>query len=128
MYQKSQSHDVQFLRYRVRQTEFFAILDCFLHFTPPTLPYGPGKSKFWKNKKNTSYYHFTNVYHKWQSYDVWLQHKKSKFWKNKNTAWRYYHFIQVWHKWQSYDVWFLRYGVRQRIFCHFGLFFALLPP
>ena len=31
------------------------------------------------------------------------------------------------HKWQSYDVWFLRYGVRQIFFCHFGLFSALLP-
>ena len=42
---------------------FFA----FLH------PYGPRKSKFWKNEKNTwRYYHFTNVYHKWQSYDVWF--------------------------------------------------------
>ena len=36
-------------------------------------PYGPRKSKFWKNEKNTwRYYHFTNVYHKWQSYDVWF--------------------------------------------------------
>ena len=37
------------------------------------LPYGPIKSKFWKNEKNTwRYYHFTNVYHKWQSYDMWF--------------------------------------------------------
>ena len=36
-------------------------------------PYGPRKSKFWKNEKNKwTYYHFTNVYHKWQSHDVWL--------------------------------------------------------
>ena len=36
-------------------------------------PYGPRKSKFWKNEKNTwRYYHFTHVYHKWQSYDVWF--------------------------------------------------------
>ena len=34
---------------------------------------GPKKSKFWKNKKNTwRYYHFTNVYHKRQSYDIWF--------------------------------------------------------
>ena len=26
----------------------------------------PKKSKFWKNKTNTSRYHFTLVYHKWQ--------------------------------------------------------------
>ena len=35
-------------------------------------PYEPRKSKFWKNEKNTWWYHFTNVYHKWQSYDVWF--------------------------------------------------------
>ena len=28
---------------------------------------------------------------------------------------------------QLYDVWFLRYGVQQTIFCHLGLFFAVLP-
>ena len=36
-------------------------------------PYRPRKSKFWKNEKFTRrYYHFTNVYQKWQSYDVWF--------------------------------------------------------
>ena len=39
----------------------------------PLLPYEPKKSKFWKNEKNTwRYYYFTNVYHKWQLYDVWF--------------------------------------------------------
>ena len=42
-------------------------------FFPFTGGCGPRKSKFWKNKKQTwRYYHFTNVYHKWQSYDVWF--------------------------------------------------------
>ena len=36
-------------------------------------PYGPRKSKFWKNESNTwRYYHFAHVYHKWHSYDVWF--------------------------------------------------------
>ena len=36
-------------------------------------PYGPGILKFWKNETNSWRYHnFTNVYHKWQSYDVWF--------------------------------------------------------
>ena len=35
--------------------------------------YGLRKSKFWKHEKHTwTYYHFTNVYHKLQSYDVWF--------------------------------------------------------
>ena len=56
LHHKWQSYDVWFLRNRVRQTEFFIILDCF-----------------WKKKKNTwRYYHFIYVYHKWQSLDAWL--------------------------------------------------------
>ena len=39
---------------------------------------------------------------------------------------RYHNFTHVHLKPQSYEVQFLRYGVRR--FCHFGLFFALLPP
>ena len=33
----------------------------------------PRKSKILKNEKNARrYHHFTQVYHKWQSYDVWF--------------------------------------------------------
>ena len=90
-------------------------------------------------QKNTwTYYHFTNLHHKWQSYNVsFLRHKarqtiflsfwivfcslpyeprKSKFWKNEKTTRRYYHFTHVYRNWQSYDVWYLRYRVRQTIF------------
>ena len=35
MHQKSQSHDVRFLKYRVRQTKFFVILGHFLPFQHP---------------------------------------------------------------------------------------------
>ena len=35
MYQKTQSHEVTFLRYGVRQTEFFVILGHFLSFYSP---------------------------------------------------------------------------------------------
>ena len=83
-------------------------------------PYGPRKSKFWKNEKNTwRYYHFTNVYHKWQSYDVWflrygvqqteffvildrflpfyppMDPENQNFQKNGKNTWRYYHFTNI---------------------------------
>ena len=46
--------------------------------------------------------------------------------KNEKNIWRYHHFTHLYHKWQSYEVWFLSYQAWQtRIFCHFGLFFAL---
>ena len=54
---------------------------------------------------------------------------KIKILKKWKDAWKYYHFTYMYHKWQSYDVCFLRYGRCQtEFFCHFGLFFALLPP
>ena len=113
MYHKWQSYDVWFLRYGVQRTQFFVILDCFFPLT--TL-----KIKILKKWKNTwRYYHFTHVYHKWQSYDVWflrygawrteyfviLDHflpfylpktpKNQNFEKIRKTpGWRYYHFTQ----------------------------------
>ena len=48
---------------------FLPLGTVFCSFTPT--PYGTIKLKFWKNQKNTRrYYHFTNVYHKWKSYDI----------------------------------------------------------
>ena len=45
---------------------FWTIFCPFTHLTTR-------KIKIWKNVKNTlRHYHFTHVYHKWQSYDVWF--------------------------------------------------------
>ena len=70
MYHKWQPYDVWFLRYEVLQTEFFCHFGPFFALLPLQQP---KKSKFWKNEKHLwRYYHFTKVYHKWQSYDVWF--------------------------------------------------------
>ena len=50
VYQKSQSCELWFLRYRVWQTEFFVILDSFLPFYPPMDP----KNQNFKKMKKTS--------------------------------------------------------------------------
>ena len=152
MYQKSQSYDVQFLRYGVRQTEFFVILGHFLLFQPL---WQPRKSKFWKTEKITwKYYHFAHVYHKWQSYDKWfLRHeawwvgrsfchfelffchftplttRKIKILKKLKSGWRYYQFTHVYHTWQSNNVWFLRYWVWQTdFFLILDHFLPFWPP
>ena len=45
----------------------------FWSFFALSLPWRPGKSKFWTIEKNTwRYCHFTHVHHKWQSYNVWF--------------------------------------------------------
>ena len=96
-------------------------------------------------------WHFTHMYHKWQSYDVWFLRygacqtqffvildpflpfyspnnpKNQNFEKNEKNTWKYYHFTHVYHKWQSYDAWFLRYRAQQTevfvILEHFLLFY-----
>ena len=69
MYHKWKSYDVWFLRCGAWQSEFFVILGHFWPFTPLTTK----KIKIKKKQKNARRYcHFTYVYHKWRSYDVWF--------------------------------------------------------
>ena len=68
MYQESQSYDVGFLRYRVRQAECFLSLGHFLPFQPPDNP----ENQNFKIEKSIWRYNFTHVHHKSQSYDVWV--------------------------------------------------------
>ena len=130
MYQKSQQYDVQFLIYRVRQAEFFVILDGLLPFYPPNNPKNQNFEKMkkfavdiiivhmcTKNHNNMVYGSWDIEWDKQNFLSIWTVFcpftKRSKFWKNKTKPWRYYHFTQEYHKWQSYDVWFLRHWVRQ---------------
>ena len=113
--------------------QLFVILG---HLLPFDLPNNPKYQNFEKWKKALGYYHFTLVYHKWWSYDVWFlrygarqieffvilghflpfyptNNRKNQFRKIGKITWRYHHFTIVYHRWQSYGVWFLRYGARQ---------------
>ena len=65
---KSWWYDLKFLRYRAKQTK---IANFRLFFTLSS-PWKSQKSKILKNEKNCWRYHFTQVYQKSQSYDVWL--------------------------------------------------------
>ena len=72
-YHKWKSYDVWFLRYGAQQTQFFLILDHFLFFYTPS-PLTTQRIKIlkkWKKKNTWRYHHFTQVHHKWQSYDFW---------------------------------------------------------
>ena len=64
-----QPYGVWFMRYGAQETEFFVILDCFFPFY---LPMDPENQNLKKMKNLSRYHHFTNVYRKWQSYDVWF--------------------------------------------------------
>ena len=127
----------------------------FCQFRPffALLPhYCPKKFKFGKNVKSTwRYYPFRYVYHKPRSYDVlFLRYKvqRTKFFvilghflsfdspnnrKNQNfetknwNSWRYYYFTLLYRKWQSWCMVPDISSAIDRIFCHFGLFFALYP-
>ena len=127
------------MMYSSRDTEwhrqnFISFWASFCPFSPDN----PENQNFTIEKTTWRYYNFTQLHHKWQSYDAWfLRHgaqqnflsfwtifchfttlgpRKSKFWKNEHHTWRYYHFTNVYYKWQSYDVWFLRYEVQQTEF------------
>ena len=55
----------------MQQTEFFVILDHFLPFCPHTDPENQNFGKMNITPEDIIY-HFTNVYHKWQSCDEWF--------------------------------------------------------
>ena len=149
--QISWRYNLQFLRYRVWQTEigihnygsFFSLLPHPLK-TPKNRILG---KKCWR------YHHFTHVYQKPKSYKVWfLRHgvrhrifchfgsffsllppnnpENQYFKKNEKIIWRCHHFALVYQKSQSYDVCFLTYGVQQTYFFvilgHFWSFTPLL--
>ena len=69
---KLQPYDVWFPRYGARGTEFFVILDPFLPFYPPNNLKNQNFEKMKKKKNTRRYDHFTHVYPKLQSYDVWF--------------------------------------------------------
>ena len=69
LYHTWKSYDVWFLRYGACDTEFFVILDCFLHFYPPN---NLKNQNFEKIKKQPGDIIILHVCHKWQSYDVWF--------------------------------------------------------
>ena len=119
----------------MRQTKIFVILGLFLPLQPPDNL----ENQNFKIKKNTwRYYHLTHLHHKWQSYDIWFLRygpphgpRKSKIkilknWKKHLKISSFYKWVPwmivIWHMvpeiWSATDI----------IFCHFGPFFALLPP
>ena len=65
MYQKPQSYKVQFLRYGKKDFCHFGPFFALYHLT--TL-----KIKNLKKKNSWIYHHFTQMYHKWHSYDAWF--------------------------------------------------------
>ena len=54
--------------------------------------------------------------------------RKPDFWKNERCMWRYCNCTNVYHKWVTWcmvpEIW----NATDRISCHFGPFFAFLPP
>ena len=87
VYQRSQSHDVWFLRYGVRHTKCFIILGHFLPFYHPPPTNDPENQNFEEKKKM-----------KKMTEDIILL------------------YIHVYQKWRSYDTWFLKYKERQTKF------------
>ena len=107
---------------------FLSFWNHFLPFCPPMDPENQNFGKMNITPENIIY-HFTNVYHKWQSScDVWFLRyqawwtecfvildqflpfypsnnpKIQSFEKMEKKFWRYYHFTHMYHKCQSYNI------------------------
>ena len=127
----------------------------FCHFRPlfALLPHlWPQQLKFGKNVKNTwKYYPFTHKHHKSRSYDIWLlrsKAQKSKVFiiighflpfdprnnrKNQNfeNIKKALEILPFYTCVPQTTIWCMVPEIsnsRDIIFCHFGLFFALLRP
>ena len=129
------------MRHGARWTKLFVMLDCSLTCYPLTTQ----KIKILKKwKKAWKYYYFTQVYHKWQSHDVWFLRYEAwqtdflsfgPFWlfyptnnpKNQNfEKWKFaadiiiLHICTKNHNKMMYCSWDTEWD-RQN-FCHFGSF------
>ena len=123
-YQKPQPYEARFLRYGVRQTNFFVILGHISHFYPSNNPENKNFEKIKKAFGNVIILHLRtkNQDHMMNvSWDMECERQNFlSFWsifctftplltpeikilkKCKNT-WRYYLFTCVHHKWRSND-------------------------
>ena len=128
---------------------FFVIFDCFLPFCPLTTQ----KIKVLKKRKKVwRYYHFTHLYHKCQSYDVWFMRYeagRTEFYVIFDCLLQFYppnnpknQILKNWKKhlekktnnFTRVPKMTIKWCVVPEIltatgfFCHFGPFFALFPP
>ena len=138
-YQKWQSYDVWFLRYGLKETDFFVILgQCLLLYT---LSFSSPNNQ--ENKKQSyGYYPFILLYvctinEDYLMHGSWdIRHNRLEIFgrflpfyplppdhpgsenieKIKKKTWTYYHFTHMYQKWRSYYVWVLIYGVLQTYF------------
>ena len=152
MYHKWQSYDVWFLRYQAQKMEFFVILD---HFLPFYLPNNTKNLNFQTKKKTPTdiiilHMCIINGNHmKYGSWDIkrdgqnllslWTifpllpppplppnNPKNQNFQKMNNTLGDIIlHMCTINGNW-CYGSWDI--STTDRFFCHFGSFFALLPP
>ena len=135
---------------QVWQTEFFVILDHFLHFYPSIDPENQNFKKIKKTPGDIIILHRCAIYEDHMMYSYWdMEHNrqnvlsfwtifypftflttwKIKIFKKWKKTWRYYHLKQVHHKWQSYDVCFLRYCAWQtEFFVILDQFLPFYPP
>ena len=150
MDQTSRWYDLQFLRYRVWQTEI-GNYGWFLPFYPHP-PKHPKNQNFEKIKKKllevSSFYKCepktSHVrYGSWETesdrqnfchfgpFVALLPHywpQTLKFGKNVKKTWRYYPFTHVYHKWRSYHVWYGSWDIKAWGGVFFVILGHLLPP
>ena len=137
VYHKWQSHDVQFLRYE-HDREFFVILDLFLPFYAPNNLKNQYSEKMKKMAGDITILNMCTINDNHMMYGSWYIECNRR---NFLLFWTIFchltplktHIIKILKKWQKVpgDIIILHkctINDNHMTYCHFGLFFALLPP
>ena len=118
VYQKPQSYEVQFLRYRVRQTNMLSFWAIFCPLTPLITQRMGDVIILHMCTKNHDHMMYASWDMECNSYNFLpfyptIDPLKIKIWKKCKNTWRYYLLSYVYHKSRSYEVWFLRYKAQR---------------
>ena len=132
----------------------FSFWTIFALLEPPPTPLKTQRTKFWKNEKTTwRYHHFTQVYNKWRSYNIWFlryEVHQTEFFLSSWAIFCLFTHLAAWkmkvpRKWETHlgissfytsvpKIMIIGYTVPEIwhvtdviVIFHFGLFFALLP-
>ena len=138
----SRSYDVWFLKYEVRRTEFFVILDHFLSFDPPNNPQNQNFQKKKESPGDIIILHLCTTNDDYMMYGSWdikcNRHNFLSFWAmfcsfTPPTTWK---FLKKW-KYLEISLFYTclpqmtiicmvseKWNMTGVMSCHFGLFFA----
>ena len=125
LYHKSRSYDAWFVRYEAQETVFF--LSFWAVFWP--WPYKqPKKSKFWKTVKKKKKILEILSFYTCATNDNHMMHGSQDIESNRQNFLSFWANFCPFFPFTTRTTWKVKILSKKSLFCHFGLFFALIPP